>query len=87
MDLSTSEGKERIRQIMQAEVNAYDAYLRGEIYEYTIENEDTGEILDSCTGYFCEEDCEQDAEYALQYARNSYIQENADFMHNMIQNV
>lgn len=39
------------RECIEAEVREYDAYLRGDVYGYIIEDE-TGRELDSCWGYY-----------------------------------
>lgn len=42
---------EKILQILRSEVEIYDQYLRGDVYGYRIEDEN-GEEIDSCWGYF-----------------------------------
>lgn len=37
--------------VLKAEVEVYDQYLRGEIYWYSVDNED-GEVIDSCSGFY-----------------------------------
>jgi hypothetical protein len=49
--------------LMRAEVEEYDQYLRGEVYSYVVEDQD-GEQLDSCSGYFGYEYAKQEAKAA-----------------------
>lgn len=51
---------------LEAEVKVYDDYLTGEVYGYVIEDDD-GEEIDSCWGFYGEEDCEQSGQAALEY--------------------
>ena len=37
--------------ILKGEVKHYDDYVQGNVYGYNIENNESGEILDSCGGY------------------------------------
>lgn len=57
--------KARIRQIekyLEGEVETYDQYLQGDVYEYAI-TDDEGNCLDSCGGFYGDED------YCLEEAR------------------
>ncbi len=54
-----TEREEWARKVIDSEVKVYDEYLRGDVYEYRIEDED-GDIVDSCSGMFG--DSEKDAE-------------------------
>lgn len=57
--------KARIRQIekyLAGEVETYDQYLQGDVYEYAI-TDDEGNCLDSCGGFYGDED------YCLEEAR------------------
>jgi len=47
----TKQIKKDAERILQAEVEIYDNYLRGEVYGFTLLDEN-GEIEDSCSGYF-----------------------------------
>lgn len=40
-----------LEQALRQEVETYDQYLRGDVYYYVVEDED-GEFLDSCSGFF-----------------------------------
>lgn len=55
----TKKAKEKAYECMKGTVESYDQYLTGDVYGYTIEDED-GEYLESCWGFFgsdyvCEE--------------------------------
>lgn len=54
---------EQVRQCLLAEVEVYDKYLRGDTWGYIIEDE-SGEQLDSCWGFFGREAAEEAAEEA-----------------------
>lgn len=58
--------KARYETDMRAEVETYDAYLRGDCYGYTIHGRD-GKVLDSCWGFigeldYCREQAKESAE-------------------------
>jgi len=42
---------EKVTKVLLAELETYDLYMRGEVYGYTLINEN-GEIEDSCFGYY-----------------------------------
>lgn len=46
-----------------SEVETYNTYVSGEIYGYTVEDE---QFVDSCGGFFSEEEAREEAEQALQ---------------------
>ena len=54
----------KVAEVLKAEVKTYDQYLRGDVYWYQIEDED-GEVVDSCCGFFGYEYAEQEANSAL----------------------
>jgi len=47
----TDEVREKAKDRLREEVNTYDLYLRGEVYEYRLYNKETKEDIDSCGGY------------------------------------
>lgn len=55
-----------LTQILQQEVVEYDQYLTGDVYGYTIEDED-GKVVDSCYGFYGREYCEEEARAMLEY--------------------
>ena len=54
--------RQRVYKILEAEVEEYDAYLRGEVYGYRI-IDSKGNGIDSCWGFY------GDKKYALEYAQ------------------
>lgn len=70
----TQKLKERVKGYLEGEVETYDQYLTGDIYGYKVfkvETCDTGceheEELDSCWGYYGEEDCISEGESIVKY--------------------
>lgn len=55
---------ERIEECLKHEVKAYDQYLTGDIWSYAIEDE-AGEILDSCCGFYGHDEAQREAEEVL----------------------
>ena len=58
----TAKLKKRAREIAEAEVETFDAYLRGEIYGYII-----GDDGDSCWGFYSIEDAIEEAKSTIDY--------------------
>ena len=52
--------REKVLDILRAEVETLDNYYNGQVYAFTVEDE-RGDIVESCCGYYSYEDCEQDA--------------------------
>jgi hypothetical protein len=50
--------------ILSDEVETYDHYVNGDVYRYQVVNP-TGDVVDSCGGYFSYEDAVQEAKSAL----------------------
>lgn len=65
----TKARREAIEDMLRAEVKTYDQYIRGDIYRFTIENED-GEIIDQGHGYYDREECELVAIEAIECLKN-----------------
>lgn len=63
--------------IIESEINEYDMYLRGEIYYYTLYN-DNGDIIDSCGGLLGYDTAENEAENNLLYYHNKAKKERAE---------
>jgi len=55
--------RENVLRYLRCEVEEYDQYLRGEIYCFSIEDEN-GDVVDSCCGL-------HDLDYCIEYAKNS----------------
>ena len=57
---------EKVEEILVNEVKTYDQYLTGDVWGYIIEDDD-GEHLDSCWGFFGHDYCEQEAQEMVDY--------------------
>ena len=57
---------EKVEEILVNEVKTYDQYLTGDVWGYIIEDDD-GEHLDSCWGFFGHDYCEQEAQEVVDY--------------------
>jgi hypothetical protein len=44
--------EERFDKVIDSDIDVYDKYIRGEVYRFTVEDKKTGEILDSCSGFY-----------------------------------
>jgi len=64
--LSDEELKKQLEKNIRGEVKTYDMFLRGEVYGYTIEDEE-GEYVDSCWGYYGYEEAEKAAEAVVNH--------------------
>lgn len=51
------------QEILEAEVKAYDQYLRGEVYGFVVTDGD--DVFDSCWGFYSPEDC-------IEYAKTEH---------------
>ena len=58
----TAKLKKRAREIAEAEIKTFDAYLRGEIYGYIVDDDG-----DSCWGFFSIEDAIDEAKSVIDY--------------------
>ena len=56
----TAKRREAVKDMLRAEVKTYDQYIRGEVYRFTIEDED-GTYIYSGGGYYGRDDCEKEA--------------------------
>lgn len=61
-----AERLEKARKCLEAEVQEYDAYLTGEVYAYTVTDEQ-GELLSSCGGFYGVETAQEEGQNALEY--------------------
>ena len=50
-DLPKRKFKEEVTNILNLEIETYNTYIEGDIYEYSIKDEE-GEMLDSCCGFY-----------------------------------
>jgi hypothetical protein len=61
----TKKRLQQIQDILDGEVKTYDQYLTGDVYGYTIEK--NGEHIDSCWGYYGQEDCLNEAKSIIDH--------------------
>lgn len=52
---------EKVKKVLEGEVEEYTKYLNGEVYGFVVKNPATEEIVDSCWGYFDEEYAREEA--------------------------
>jgi len=57
---------EKVKKILEKELEIYEKYANGECYYFNITDEDD-EIIDSCTGYYNSEDALEDAKSMVAY--------------------
>jgi hypothetical protein len=74
----TSLKNEDVIKFLDDEVKTYDIYLRGDGYGYKVYQVETcslghehKDVVDSCSGYFTEEQCKDDGEDMLKYYNKS----------------
>lgn len=65
----------KIREYLEAEVEAYDQYLTGEVYGYTISAKVSGDaaggvVVDSCGGFYGREYCESEAAEIVRHCQD-----------------
>ena len=53
--LCTAKVREKALNLLQGEVETYDQYIKGEIYEFEVKRIDTKDSLDTCSGFFGDE--------------------------------
>jgi len=56
----------KLERIIDQEVKTYSAFLNGDVYRFTI-YDDNGEFVDCCGGYYGWEDCEAEAKSHMEY--------------------
>jgi len=62
----------KVEEILLQEVETYDQYLTGDVWGFIIED-DEGEHLESCWGFFGHDYCEQEAQQALEYLQKQPV--------------
>lgn len=65
---------EKANKILQSEVTTYDQYLTGDIWNYTIEDNE-GNSIDSCCGFYGREYAEQEAQSMVDWQIKEDIKE------------
>jgi len=64
---------EQLEARLRSEVEVYDTYLRGGIYRFTVKDSN-GEVMESCTGFYSEEDARLDGEATLKATMNHLLE-------------
>ena len=62
----TKELKKKAEKLLKVEVKTYNQYLQGDVWAYIIKDED-GEHVDSCYGFYGEEECKEEGEAQLKW--------------------
>lgn len=62
----TKKIREQAEKVLRGEIETFDQYLRGDVYCFTVEDED-GNTLDSCCGMFGFDYCKEQAIVAADY--------------------
>ncbi len=57
----TKKLREKVREHLISETKTFDKYIRGDVYGFTVEDED-GNDIDSCWGFYDEKECMEEAE-------------------------
>lgn len=70
-EMSEDEEAKKAEEIMVSEVNEYDQYLRGDIWGYVVEKKcgecGTWVYVNSCYGYYGQDDCIDEGKRSLEY--------------------
>ena len=65
----TEEIKTRVAEGLKAEIETYDAYLRGDVWGFLVKDSD-GDVVESAWGYLVEEDARNEGEAVLKCYQN-----------------
>jgi len=65
----TKERRTFLENYMKGDVETYDQYLTGDVYGYIVEDEN-GETLDSCWGFYGSEHAEEEGKASMEYLWN-----------------
>jgi len=60
----TKKLRQTVEKILACEVYMFSQYIGGEVYTYSVKDS-VGEEVDSCSGYYEEDDCVKDAKAAV----------------------
>ena len=58
-----------VKSCLKGEVETYSQYLNGEVYCYFIKD-DSGDIVDSCGGFYSEEEAQSEGNTSLKLYQN-----------------
>jgi hypothetical protein len=64
-------GKDKLREIIESEIEVYDKYLQGDIYCFKIITEE-GDCVDSCCGFYDRAEAEEQAKSSLEWHEKEY---------------
>jgi hypothetical protein len=71
---------DKVLEVLKGEVSTYDDYLRGDVYGYVVEDQ-AGERLDSCWGFYGFEYCMQEAKSMADWHAEEQAKEAAQIHH------
>lgn len=66
--------RDKAETYLRGEVETFDQYLTGDVWGYVIEDDD-GNHLDSCWGFYGQDFCEQEAQSALEHCQKNALSE------------
>jgi len=58
----------KVEDILKNEVNIYDQFIRGDVYDYSVVNPEDDESIDSCTGFY---GSDWESNGLMEYAKNA----------------
>jgi len=77
---SSGHNETNLEEIIDSDVKTYDNYITGEVYQYTIYEIETcnlghthKNVVESCGGYFGEEECENEGKSVLQHLEKEVV--------------
>jgi len=76
--------KKKIHQIIEGEVETYNQYLAGDVYGFVISQ--NGEQIDSCWGFYGQEDCLTEAKVIVDYEVEKTLLKHAQKLKQWIRN-
>jgi hypothetical protein len=88
----TQKLKDRVEGYLKSEVETYDQFLTGDVYGYKVFKVDTcehEEELDSCWGFYGEEDCMKEGVSVMEYYISKEVvtdEEYSDMLHSVDKN-
>lgn len=80
----TKQLKQKIRQIIEGEVETYNQYLTGDVYGYVVSRDN--EQVDSCWGYYGQEDCLDEAKSIVDYEAKKAVRKHCQKVKQWIKN-
>ena len=78
---NTPETRELAKNCLRGELQEYAAYVAGDVYGYTITRESDGEIMDSCWGFYGDEEIKYIKELFNDFIKEQYTVDNPLFAH------